>query len=390
MPKKIIFINSHPIQYFAPMYKYMNEQGVNTEAWYCSDESIKGGFDKEFGVKITWDIPLLNGYSYRFFKNYSWKPSISKGFFGLINLGLIKQLFNEPKAVIIVHGWNYFTHFMVLMLGKLKGHTICLRNDMPLSHEYYKKGWKQKVKKIGLKYFLFPRIDKFLYIGSQNKLFYKSYQIKEKRLVSCPYAVDNDRFKAEFKVIKPNISSIKTKLGIPESDKIIIFSGKYIDKKRPLDLLHAFKNLNSPNCWLIMVGEGELRTSMENYIEKHQLNQVILTGFVNQSKIAEYYAIGDLFVMCSSLGENWGLSVNEAMNFDLPLLLSDLTGCSSDLVKNGNNGYMFKTGDTDALSINLEKILLKNQLSWTSSSKTIIDNYDFDKIIENLRPLLLL
>ncbi|MEP2278374.1 glycosyltransferase [Maribacter sp.] len=366
----------------------MNDQDVNTEAWYCSDESIKGGFDKEFGVNITWDIPLLNGYSYQFFKNNSWKPSVSNGFFGLINLGLLKQLFNEPKAVIIVHGWNYFTHFMVLMLGTLKGHTICLRNDMPLSHEHYKKGWKQKIKKIGLKYFLFPRVDKFLYIGSQNKIFYKSYDIEDNRLVSCPYAVDNDRFKAQYKVIKPNISSIRRDLGIPQNDKIIIFSGKYIEKKRPLDLLQAFKNLNNSNCWLIMVGEGELRTSMEHFIEKHQLKQVILTGFVNQSKIAEYYAIGDLFVMCSSLGENWGLSVNEAMNFNTPLLLSNLTGCSEDLVIQGVNGYTFKTKDVNELKEKMEEILIKNSLTLHITSQEIVDDYSFLSITDNLKKLL--
>ncbi|WP_282112655.1 glycosyltransferase [Maribacter stanieri] len=366
----------------------MNEKGVKTEAWYCSDDSIKGGFDKEFGVNITWDIPLLKGYHYRFFKNSSWKPSIFNGFFGLINLGVLIQLFREPKAVIVVHGWNYFTHFMVLMLGKLRGHTICLRNDMPLSHEFYKQGWKQKIKKIGLKYFLFPRVNKFFYIGYQNKLFYKSYNIGDTRLVSCPYAVDNERFGEQYKLLSPKISEIKHTMGIPAGDKIIIFSGKYIEKKRPLDLLQAFKNLNSPNCWLIMVGEGELRATMEAYIMQHSLKQVILTGFVNQSKIAEYYAIGNVFVMCSSLGENWGLSVNEAMNFDLPLLLSDLTGCSNDLVKEGNNGYVFKTGDVDALTIKLNEILLKNQLSWSTSSKSIIDDYDFNTIIKNLRPLL--
>ena len=110
--KDVIFINSHPIQYFAPMYKYMNEHAVNTKAWYCSDESIKGGLDKQFGVDVKWDIPLLEGYAYRFFKNYSWKPSHANGFFGLINLGIITQLFKIPKSVIIVHGWNYLRTFL--------------------------------------------------------------------------------------------------------------------------------------------------------------------------------------------------------------------------------------------------------------------------------------
>ena len=84
--KDIIFINSHPIQYFAPLYKYMNAHGVKTKAWYCSDESIKGGLDVQFGVDVKWDIPLLEGYEYKFFKNQSWKPSHFNGFFGLINL----------------------------------------------------------------------------------------------------------------------------------------------------------------------------------------------------------------------------------------------------------------------------------------------------------------
>lgn len=370
------------------MYKFMNEQDIETEAWYCSDDSIKGGFDKEFGVNITWDIPLLQGYKSRFFKNYSWKPSIFKGFFGLMNLGLVRQLFKEPKAVIVVHGWNYFTHFFVLMLGKLKGHTICLRNDMPLSHEFYKKGWKQKIKKFGLKYILFPRVDYFLFIGNQNKLFYKSYDIADNRLVACPYAVDNKRFKEQYLSLSPKITEIKESMDIPKAHKTIVFSGKYIDKKRPLDLLEAFKNMNNPDIWLIMVGEGELRSEMEEYIKKHSLKQVILTGFVNQSKIAEYYAIGDVFVMCSSLGENWGLSVNEAMNFDLPLVLSDLTGCSDDLVKVGDNGYVFKTGNVEELTTSLENVFNEDKLTWLTPSKTIISDYDYKAIIKNLKPLL--
>ncbi|MBC7508710.1 MAG: glycosyltransferase family 1 protein, partial [Ferruginibacter sp.] len=88
MKKEVIFINSHPIQYFAPLYKYLNENGVSTAAWYCPDLSIKGGIDKEFGVKVKWDIPLLDGYQYRFFRNFSLNPSHENGFFGLFNPGL--------------------------------------------------------------------------------------------------------------------------------------------------------------------------------------------------------------------------------------------------------------------------------------------------------------
>ena len=159
--KDIIFINSHPIQYFAPLYKYLNEHGVKTKAWYGSDESIKGGMDKQFGTEVKWDIPLLQGYQYEFFKNYSWKASHFNGFLGLINLEMIGRLFSIPKSVIIVHGWHYLTHFIVLLIGRLLGHTVCLRCEMPQNQEALKTGWKQSLKKFGLKHLLFPRINYF-------------------------------------------------------------------------------------------------------------------------------------------------------------------------------------------------------------------------------------
>jgi glycosyltransferase involved in cell wall biosynthesis len=382
--KDIIFVNSHPIQYFAPLYKYLNEQGVHTKAWYCSDESIRGNMDAGFGVQVKWDIPLLNGYDYRFFKNYSRNPNSSGGFFGMVNFGLIKELFKAPKSVMIVHGYHYFTNLMVLLLGKIKGHTICMRCEMPQSQEVLKRGWKQKIKKFGLKYFLFPRIDYFLYIGTQNRLFYKSYGLPDNRLIFCPYSVDNERFTREKSKLSPHVLEIKKKMGIPGAEKIIMYSGKYVEKKRPMDILKAFVALNRTDLWLVMVGEGEMRKEMEDYIATHNLKNVILTGFVNQSKISEYYASCDVFVMCSSLGETWGLSVNEAMNFDVPLVISHLTGSSEDLVENGVNGYIFKTGDIEDLKSKLHQVLIEKNLKYNSTVERRKYNYSYETIKENV------
>jgi glycosyltransferase involved in cell wall biosynthesis len=388
MDKQVIFINSHPIQYFAPMYKHMNVHGIKTSCWYCSDSSIRGGFDQQFGVNVKWDIPLLDGYEYKFFKNYSWKPSFSNGFFGLINFSMVWKLFRIPKSVIVVHGWHYFTLFCILILGKICGHTICLRCELPCNQEILKTGFIQTIKKLGLKYILFPRINFFLYIGEQNRLFYKSFGLADYQLLFCPYSVDNERFRQEYANLLNSIPSIKQTSGIPLNAKTIVFSAKYIAKKRPLDILYAFAQINIDNLWLIMVGEGELRTEMEIFIRNNGLKNVILTGFINQSKISDFYAIGDLFVMCSGIGETWGLSVNEAMNFNLPLIISDISGCASDLVKPGVNGYTFKTGDVDDLTIKLKQVLLEGKLTKSISSIDIVDNYSYNTVSNALRTLL--
>jgi len=364
------------------MYKYLNEHGVKTQAWYGSDESIKGGMDKQFGTQVKWDIPLLQGYEYHFFKNYSWKPSHFNGFLGLISLGMIRRLFTMPKSVIVVHGWHYFTHLMVLMLGKMLGHTVCLRCEMPYNQEKLKTGWKQSLKKFGLKYILFPRVNYFLNIGTQNRLFYQSLGIPDNRILFIPYSVDNGRFREERQ--KYDRQLLRSNLGIGENDYVILYSGKYMHKKRPLDLLNAYIKLNKSNCWLILVGEGELRGEIEALIKQHNLTRVILTGFVNQSQIAEYYAISDVFVMCSTIGETWGLSVNEAMNFDLPLIVSNQTGCALDLVKPGVNGYLFETGNVNDLSVQLQKLLYGKQLTLSITSEQIVDEYSYATIARNI------
>lgn len=378
--KKVIFINSHPIQYFAPMYSYMNKQGAQLATWYSSSGVIHGGLDNEFGVNIKWDVPLLDGYDYQFFTNHSWSTARHHSFWGLVNLSMILELFRIPKSVLVIHGWQFFTHLAIIMLGKLTGHTVCFRNEASFSHEQLKSGWKQVLKRLGLKYVLFPRINYFLYIGNQNRLFYQSYGIADKRLIHCPYAVDNDRFSTANR--QAVIS--KATLAIPAADKIILYSGKYIAKKRPMDLLQAFKNLDANNCWLIMVGEGELRKEMEKYINMHDIQRVILTGFINQSAIADYYAMSDVFVMCSSVGETWGLSVNEAMNFNLPVIVSDLTGCSDDLIEEGSNGYVFKTGDITDLTVKLKRVLLDDDLSWRKSSKEVVAEYSYSTVLSTV------
>jgi glycosyltransferase involved in cell wall biosynthesis len=123
---------------------------------------------------------------------------------------------------------------------------------------------------------------------------------------------------------------------------------------------------------------------MEQYIKENQVKNVILTGFVNQQEIPKFYAIADLFVMCSAQGEHWGLSANEAMNFDLPMVLSDLTGCAPDLVVSGSNGYVFETGNIGDLASSIKSVLIDNTLSGMISSKMIIDKFSYQSVLDHL------
>ena len=114
------------------------EENVDLLVLYCSDENVKGHIDKDFGVNVKWDIPLLEGYNYKFLKNNSWKPSIFNGIFGLINFEIFKAFKNEKGCFLVVQGWNYFTFFTAIIFGKISGLRICVRGDNPYNQEMLK------------------------------------------------------------------------------------------------------------------------------------------------------------------------------------------------------------------------------------------------------------
>lgn len=385
--KPIIFLNSHPIQYFAPLYQ---EIAANTDialtVWYCSDESIKGELDKGFGEKVKWDIPLLEDYNYQFIKNNSWSPSIHNGFWGLQNWSVIRMLYKQPKSIIIIHGWAYLTNVLTIIFGKIFGHIICLRAETPWNQEQQKSRFKTKLKHLYLQ-FLFLFINRFLFIGKQNKLFYKALGVKDSSLIFTPYAVDNKRFH-DLSLEIPQAGA-REKLKLPPHKKIILFSGKYIQKKRPLDLIAAFSEVNVEHALLVFVGDGELRKDMEKAIlEKGLSENILLTGFINQAEIPLYYKAADIFVMCSGVGETWGLSVNEAMNFGLPIVISDTCGSAYDLIEPGVNGDVFETGNIQELTVLLKKYLNiaedKMEAIKMASLKKV-NEYSYDEIIKGLK-----
>ncbi len=384
--KKITYFLSHPIQYFSPLLKELAKK-TDLQVYYFSDVSISGKKDIGFGQNIKWDIPLLEGYNSTFIKNYSSRTSLNNKFLDVFNPGIIKLLFDKRISIIIVNGWTYSSTLLCIVFGRLFGKRVWLRAENPLNQELRKSKRVIQLKKIFLKHVLFNLfIDKCLYIGTENKKFFEFYGVADSKLLYTPYAVDNDSFSKQHTALQKDLQTVKLNLGLPAEKRIILFSGKYIPKKRPLDLIKAFNELNDSNCALVMVGEGQLRPEMEQYIKEKKIANVYLTGFINQSDISKYYAVADVFVMCSGMGETWGLSVNEAMNFRKPVIVSETCGSSYDLVEQGMNGFTYKEGDIDQLAEHLRKLLTDDVLRIAAGNRSyeIIQKFSIPVIVNNI------
>ncbi len=385
MPKrfKLAILISHPIQYQAPLYKLLsNEPNIDLTVLFCSDFGLKEYKDKGFGEEIKWDIPLLDGYKYKFLKNISPFPNVSH-FWGLINPEVVEELKNNNYDAIWIHGWRCLTDWFAMLSAFKLGIPVLLRGEANVLERSF--SFKCLVRKFILKN-IFRKVFAFLSIGTFNTEFYKNYDVPKEKIFLVPYIVNNDFFISNANKLISQKDRLKQKYNIPKDLPIILFSGKLIDNKKPLDLLKAYELvLKEINAVLIYLGDGELRKEIEKYIKTHKLKNVYLMGFKNQTELPEFYAMADIFVLPSSF-EPWGLVVNEAMCFGLPVIVSDQVGASGDLVKGGVNGYIYSSKQAYELSDKL-KVLLKNKIlreEFGKASLGIIKNWSYKECVHGL------
>jgi len=304
-----------------------------------------------------------------------------------INLDIIRKLYRDKSQIVIVHGWSYVTNWIAIVAARLLGKQVWLRSENPHNQEMMKPSWLRTIKKAFLQFGLFKLVNRFLYIGTQNRDFYLYYGVSREKLIYAPYCVNNDFFLGQAEAIRGRKEDLKTSLGLSNDSIVILYSGKYIIKKRPMDLLKAYSALVNKNTVLIMVGEGYLRQELENYCAENKLRNAIFTGFVNQSEISKYYGVADIFVLPSGIGETWGLVVNEAMVFGLPVIVSATVGSSVDLVKKGENGFVFREGDIEELTRYLALLVNDEGMRAKAgdSSRRIIEGFTYSVMIENMK-----
>jgi glycosyltransferase involved in cell wall biosynthesis len=351
-PYRLAILTSHVVQYQAPLWRRLAATPeVSPHVMFCSSHGAETYLDRGFGRPVKWDIPLLDGYSHEILPNLS-RWSQRGGFWSAINPGIIARLRTGRFDAVLVHGWMRCTFWLAMLTAFALGLPVIMRGESNLLAPGPR--GRTMLKRVGLPIF-FRRIRAFLAIGRHNAEFYRAHGVPEERIFLAPYAVDNDYFTGQAASL-PDRSRLKHDLGLPDAP-VVLFCGKLSDVKRPLDLLQAFERVvHRYPASLVYVGDGPLSERLRRYASDRDVPNVRILGFRNQSELARCYGAADVFVLPSGF-EPWGLVVNEAMCFALPVVVSGRVGAGGDLVQDGVNGSVFPAGDIAALARALEHLL---------------------------------
>ena len=379
---KLFYFAPHPVQYHVGIYRELAKvDSIDFKVIYEDNIGIKPTYVEEFKKEIKWDIDLLDGYPYEFMKNCSLNPH--GGFFARVNFDIFNFFFIDKPDVILFKGYVNFSDWLIMILAILTRTKIIFRGEATLRGIENDPTFSHVFKKYFLNTWL-KACDIVMFSCSGNKDYWKFYGVDESKLLPIPCAVDNDFFREQKIAYTPRESEIKKNLDICSDNLIVLFSARFTSRKRPLDLLKAISNIDHSNITVLFVGDGPERSNMEKYVQKHHIN-AIFTGFVNQTEISKYYSISSLDVVISDYDPS-PKAMNEAMNFKLPIIVTDIVGTAHDLVKDGKNGFLVKVGDIDLIAEKID-FLNKNRkelIRMGNNSFDIVEGWNFKEDVKGI------
>lgn len=345
---KLVILQTHPIQYYAPLYKALSEHGgLEVKVLYLTDSGAHSYYDAGFQMEVEWDLPLLDGYDHVILQPGA---SISgRGFWSRSDASLIKVLEQERPDWLLVYGYASRMNWVAILWAARHGIKIAYSSD---SNGRIRRPRLRTAVKWPVVRSFFSMIAVFFSPGEANRDYLSRFGVDAERIHWCPFAIDANRF----------ISDPSRKREID-----FLWAGKLIDRKRPVDFVLALKELKHRGHSGIsarLIGQGDGFSNLAELADDLKREGILeLPGFVNQSMMPAEYRRAGVFVF-SSEAEPYGLAATEAAAAGAALVVADGIGCvgSNSAAQPGRNALIYPTGDLSRLSDAMERLLVDEHL----------------------------
>jgi len=145
----------------------------------------------------------------------------------------------------------------------------------------------------------------------------------------------------------------------------ILWAGRFIDWKHPTLPLLAAKYLKDKSLPFHMdiVGGGVLEEEVKTCLKELGLEDCVsLLGYKTPAEVRALMEKADIYLMTSDREEGWGAVANESMNSGCALVVNHMVGAAPYLVRQGQNGYVYKDGDDRMLLETMERLVQNPEL----------------------------
>ena len=260
----------------------------------------------------------------------------------------IKYLKKMNFDLFVIDGYSSITAMICIEYLKVKKIPFVISVDGGIISQ---DSWiKYKIKK----HFL-GAASAWLSSGSVTTNYLVHYGAKLKNVYEYPFSsIKNADIEKPLNEVEKE--KLRKKMQLSERNTIL-FVGQFIYRKGIDVLLDSVRKLSSVKLNILLVG-GEADENLKKIVNDYKLENVHFIPFKSKSKLKDYYKVTDVFVMPTRY-DVWGLVINEAMGYGLPVVSTNQCVAAQTMITPGRNGFIVNVNDADALSEKIE-FLLKN------------------------------
>ncbi len=366
----VVYWNNIPSPYMVERFNALADRGTfDFEAW----------FNDRLESDRSWDVDEAE---WRF--QYRYLPTTR--LLGRTQHWPLPMLGRRPALLVSLYAAPSFLAGWVL--AKLRGTKTGFWVEVTFDRWVVRRPIKELVKR-----WLFPNIDAVVTVGADGKQFAERYGAPAERIFFAPHTIDVFHYRDGANNARARRDSLRAELGL--QGITFIYVGRLWWGKGVSYLLEAFETVQRQNVEpvsLLLVGDGPDEAKLNQACAERGIRNVVFAGFRQKPDLPRYYALADVFVF-PTLGDPYGLVVDEAMACSLPVISTSAAGEIRDRIEEGRNGYIVPPEDSAALAASMLRLAqapaLRIRMGEVSAEK--IKGHtpekwakDFERIVEQL------
>lgn len=304
-------------------------------------QSALGSDGQVHGIELVGGVGVHKGYNFRAglpegMPVETMRPHDSWHETGKLSLAivLVRRLNQLNPAVVLVPGYYTLPALAAALWCKFKHRTSVLMTETTAT-DHLRVGWRERLKSRLIR----GLFDWAVTGGTAHDRYLLQLGFRQNRIAHFYDVVGNAKIQDD--VAELRMDGRQGNAALPAD--YLLFVGRLSPEKNVMGLLRAWLTYRAAGgTWsLLLAGDGPEGDALKQLAKGSAFaDDVRFLGHRSARELVPVYAFAKGFVLPSTR-EPWGLVVNEAMAASLPVIVSSRCGCAEDLVRHGENGFIF-------------------------------------------------
>lgn len=362
---KVAWIQNMIAPYTRPFFERLSQHpSVDLSAYFCAKtHKERRGY---------WGVLESDKF------DYTVLPGITLDSWGIIyhiNPTIISKLIKGKYDVIVIGDYTNFTMQVAFITSKLLRTPVILHSETVKSAQWFegvKRVQRLLLKVVNpLRKYIIRRVNAVVVPWTICRDFQLEQGAQAEKVFIAPGAIGDEMFSQQSSRLRKGKEKLKQQLNI-NNKKVILYVGRLIRRKGVRYLIEAYGELKRDyeDACLMLVGDGPLRTELEESCVKHRIKDAHFLGYKSYEELPKYYSMADVFVL-PTLEDIGGLVVHGAMACGLPVITTKAAGCAVDLIVPGENGFVVDEANAGQLCSAIKRIISDETLARKMGEKSL-------------------